>query len=108
MRGHLYSLHMSILLVVEIGMEIPDSDNKDYNPVEAEQLIHRNAQAAIVLLSYLCMEEYKNVNGLESAKDIWDILKIVHEGDKITKIVKMELLEGELGRVAMINEESPQ
>jgi hypothetical protein len=26
--------------------------------------------------------------------EIWDTLKIVHEGDNITKITKMELLEG--------------
>jgi hypothetical protein len=41
------------------------------------------------------------VNGLESVKDIWDTLKAPHEGDKITNITKIELLEWELGRFAM-------
>jgi hypothetical protein len=42
---------------------------------------------------------------LESATYIWDTLKTVHEGDKITKIMKMELLDGKLGRFAMLKGE---
>jgi hypothetical protein len=49
----------------------------------------------------LCRDEYNKVNGLESVKEIWDTLKMVYKGDKITKITKMELLEVELGRFAM-------
>jgi hypothetical protein len=36
------------------------------------------------------------------AKQIWDTLKISHEGNDATMITKMELVEGELGRFAMI------
>jgi hypothetical protein len=38
------------------------------------------------------------VQGLKSAKEIWDVLKTVHEGDEVTKITKREMIEGELGR----------
>jgi hypothetical protein len=34
---------------------------------------------------------------LKCAKEIWDVLKTVHEGDKVTKITKREKIEGELG-----------
>jgi hypothetical protein len=37
------------------------------------------------------------VQGLKSAKEIWDVLKMAHEGDKVTKITKRETIEGELG-----------
>jgi hypothetical protein len=63
MKGHLYSFHLSIREVVELGMEIPNSNDKNYNPVEAEQIVHRNSQATIVLLASLCREEYNKVNG---------------------------------------------
>lgn len=96
MTGHLYSLHPSIWYVVEVGIEIPDFDDKDYNPVEVEQIIHRNTQASKVLIASLCKEEYNKVKCLESENGIWDTLNIVHEGDKITKIAKMQILEGEL------------
>jgi hypothetical protein len=42
------------------------------------------------------------VSGLDNAKQIWDTLKISHEGNDATMITKMELVEGELGRFAMI------
>jgi hypothetical protein len=63
-------------------MKISDSDDEEYNPVEAEQIIHRNTQSTTVLLVSLCREEYRKVNSLERDKDIWDTLKAVHEGDK--------------------------
>jgi hypothetical protein len=42
------------------------------------------------------------VSGLDNAKQIWDTLKISHEGNNATMITKMELVEGELGRFVMI------
>jgi hypothetical protein len=42
-----------------------------------------------------------------NTKQIWDTLKISHEGNDATMITKMELVEGELGRFAMIRGEEP-
>jgi hypothetical protein len=39
---------------------------------------------------------------LDNAKKIWDTLKISNEGNDATIITKIELVEGELGRFAMI------
>jgi hypothetical protein len=47
------------------------------------------------------------VSGLDNAKQIWDTLKISHEENDATMITKMELVEGELGRFAMIRGEEP-
>jgi hypothetical protein len=40
--------------------------------------------------------------------EIWDTLKIAHEGNVMTKITKMELVEGELERFTMKRGEGPQ
>jgi hypothetical protein len=48
------------------------------------------------------------VQGLKSAKDIWDVLKTTHEGDEVTKITKRETIEGELGRFVLNQGEEPQ
>jgi hypothetical protein len=69
--------------------------------------IHKNAQATTVLLASLCRDEYHKVSGLDNAKQIWDTLKISHEGNNVTMLTKMELVEGELGRFAMIRGEEP-
>jgi hypothetical protein len=47
------------------------------------------------------------VSGLNNAKQIWDTLKISYKGNDATMITKMELVEGELGRFAMIRGEEP-
>jgi hypothetical protein len=41
------------------------------------------------------------VQGLKNAKEIWDVLKTAHEGDKVTKITKREMIEGELSRFVL-------
>jgi hypothetical protein len=69
--------------------------------------IHKNAQATTVLIASLCRDEYNKVSGLDNAKQIWDTPKISHEGNDATMITKMELVEGELGRFAMIRGEEP-
>jgi hypothetical protein len=81
-------------------------DNTDNHVIINEQ-IHKNAQATTVLLASLCGDEYNKVSGLDNAKQIWDTLKISHEGNDATMITKMELVEGELGRFTMIRGEEP-
>jgi hypothetical protein len=60
-----------------------------------------------VLLASLCKDEYNKVSGLDNAKKILDTLKISHEGNYATMIIKMELVEGALGRFAMKRGEEP-
>jgi hypothetical protein len=59
------------------------------------------------LLASLCRDEYNKVSGLDNARQIWDTLKISHKGNDATMITKMELVEGELRRFAMIRGEEP-
>jgi hypothetical protein len=103
MRSHLFSLYPSIWEIVENGMQF-DSTN---NPVFINEQIHKNTQATTVLLASLSRDEYNKVSGLDNAKQIWDTLKILHEGNNATMITKMELVEGELGRFAMIRGQEP-
>jgi hypothetical protein len=98
MRSHLFSLHPSIWEIVENRMLFDSTDN----PIFINEQIHKNAQATTVLLASLCRDEYHKVSDLDNAKQIWDTLKISHEGNDATMITKMELVEGELGRFAMI------
>jgi hypothetical protein len=103
MRSHLFSLHPSIWEIVENGMHFDSTDNAIF----INEQIHKNAQATTVLLASLCRDEYNKVSGLDNAKQIWDTLKISHEGNDATMITKMELVKGELGRFTMIRGEEP-
>jgi hypothetical protein len=77
------------------------------NLVLINEQIHKNAQVTTILLASLCRDEYNKVSGLDNAKQIWDTLKISHEGNDATMITKMELVKGELGRFAMKRGEEP-
>jgi hypothetical protein len=108
MRHHLTSLHESIWDIVEFGAHAPKVRDKDYDSDEAAQIRHFNSQATSILLASLCREEYNKVQGLKSAKEIWDVLKTAHEGDEVTKITKRETIEGELGRFVLNKGDEPQ
>jgi hypothetical protein len=108
MRHHLTSLHESIWDIVEFGAQVPQVGDKDYDSDEAAQIRHFNSQATSILLASLCRDEYKKVQGLKSAKEIWDVLKTAHEGDKVTKITKRETIEGELDRFVLNKGEEQQ
>jgi hypothetical protein len=98
MRHHLTSLHSSIWDIVEFGAQVPSVGDEAYDSDEVAQIRHFDSQATTILLASLCREEYNKVQGLKSAKEIWDVLKTAHEGDEVTKITKQETIEGELGR----------
>jgi hypothetical protein len=108
MRHHLTSLHESIWDIVEFGAQAPKVGDEDYDSDEAAQIRHFNSQATSILLASLCRKEYNKVQGLRNAKEIWDVLKTVHEGDKVTKITKRKTIEGELGRFVLNKGEEPQ
>jgi hypothetical protein len=108
MRLHLTSLHESIWDIVEFGAQAPQVGGEDYDSDEAAQIRHFNSQETSILLASLCREEYNKVQGLKNAKEIWDILKMAHGRDEVTKITKRETIEGELGRFILNKGEEPQ
>ena len=87
------SLSIQVWEIVENGMQFDSTDS----PLFINVQIHKNAQATTVLLASLCRDEYHKVSGLDNAKQIWDTLKISHEGND-AMLTKMELVEGKLGR----------
>jgi hypothetical protein len=108
MRHHLTSLHASIWDIVEFGAQLPSTGDEGYDSDEVAQIRHFDSQATTILLVSLCREEYNKVQGLKSAKEIWDVLNTAHEGAEVTKITKRETIEGELGRFILNQGDEPQ
>jgi hypothetical protein len=108
MKYHLTSLHTSIWDIVEFGAQVPSVGDEDYDADEVAQIQQFNSHATTILLTSLSREDYNKVQGLKSAKEIWDVLKTMHEGDEVTKITKMETIEGELDRFMLNQGEEPQ
>jgi hypothetical protein len=60
------------------------------------QEVHRNAQAVSIIKGSLFPEEYRKVQGREDARDIWNILKMSHEGDPKAKRHRLKLWKANL------------
>jgi hypothetical protein len=106
MMVHLISLNLSVWTIMCICVEFPNEDEE--SRYEQLQQIHRNVQASSMLLSSLEKDEFDRVNGLEMTKDIWTTLQKAHEGTKLVKKAKRQLIEGQLGRFIMLDDDGPQ
>jgi hypothetical protein len=84
---------------------LEDGETADCNQL---QQINYNAQASNVLLSSLDKDESDRVDGLEKASEIWETLRLVHEGSRPIRKDKVEMLEGQLDRFVMLDDETPQ
>ena len=104
MKMHLKSINPSIWRIVENGYTVQDPAKPT---TEDDQNEHKNAQAANAIFSALSGEEFNRVDGLESAKQIWDTLRDVHEGTSSVRESKIELLKGKFERFKMGKDETP-
>jgi hypothetical protein len=48
------------------------------------------------------------VDGLDVVKDVWTTLQMAHEGSKHVRKAKIEMVEGQLNKFIMFDDESPQ
>jgi hypothetical protein len=65
---------------------------------EMMQDVHHSAQGVSIIKESLSLEEYRKVQRREDARDIWSILKMLHEGDPKAKRHMIDVLESELAR----------
>jgi hypothetical protein len=106
MKSHLIGVHPSLWEIVNIGMHKPTQGEQMTS--EMMQEVHRNTQVVSIIEGSLCPEEYWKVHGREDARDIWNILKMSHEGDPKAKRHRIEALESELARYDWSKGESLQ
>jgi hypothetical protein len=53
-------------------------------------------------------EEFNRVDSLEEAKDVWTTLRMAHEGSKHMRKTNIDMLEGQLNRFVMFDDETAQ
>jgi hypothetical protein len=106
MKNYLYSISPEVWQVVCDGVNILDEDEQ---PISDQLLkIHRNAQVISILTSSVDKEEFNRVDGLDVAKYIWTTLRMAHEGSKPVRKVKIEMLDGQLNRFIIFDDETSQ
>ena len=72
---------------------------------EAKQDFIANAKAMNSLLSGLCEAEFIKLMRNKTAKEIWDTLENIHEGDKKVKAAKLQVYRAQFENIEMNEEE---
>ena len=70
--------------VMDVGVMIPTNEDREITLEEVHNL-YQKAQAVALLVSSLSPDEFRKANGMESAKQIWDTLKVSFEEDKCVR-----------------------
>jgi hypothetical protein len=105
MKNYLYSVSPEVCQVVCDGVEFSDEDEQP--TTDQLKKIHHNAQAISILTSSIDKEEFNRVDGLEVTKDVWNTLQMALQGSRPIKKAKVEMLEGQLNRFIMYDDEIP-
>jgi hypothetical protein len=104
MKNYLYSISPEVWKVICDGVEFPDEDEQP--TMDQLQKIHCNAEAISVLTSSINKEEFNRVDSFDVAKDVWSTLWMAHEGSRSMRKAKVEMLEGQLNRFIMYDDET--
>jgi hypothetical protein len=92
--------------VVCDGVDFPKEDEQP--TPDQPQKIHRNAQAISILTSSVDKEEFNRVDSLDEAKEVWTTFRMTHEGSNHVRKAKIYMLEGQLNRFVIFDDETPQ
>jgi hypothetical protein len=106
MRHRLFTFNPLVWRIVETGFS---NYADEANPTDLEQRnSHYNAQAMNALYCGLSDDQLYRVWHLESAKEVWDALRIMHTQDSsVVHELKAELLREEMRSFALHKGESP-
>jgi predicted phosphatase len=106
MKYYLYYVSSEVWQVGCDGVDFLDDAEQPTS--DQLQKIYCNAQAISIPTSLIDKEEFNHVDGLDVAKDVWDTLRMAHEGSRPVRKANIEMLEGQLNRFVMFDDESPQ
>ncbi len=105
MKNYLYSISPEVWQIVCDGVDFLN-DDEQATPDQLQK-IHHNDQAFSILTSSIDNEESNRADGLDVAKDVWTTHWMAHERSKPMRKTKVEMLEGQLNRFIMYDDEIP-
>ena len=95
------SLGIEVWAAVELGYT-PKATDIDK---ETKQDFVVNAKAMNAILNGLCEAEFIKVMHRDTAKEMWDTLENIHEGDKKVKIAKLQVYKAQFENLKMNDDE---
>ncbi|KAG2667762.1 hypothetical protein I3760_15G130800 [Carya illinoinensis] len=105
MRAFLKSLDERVWNAVVRGWTRPETNIDDWTKEEITNC-NWNSKGLNAIFMAVSPEEFKRISMCEIAKEAWDILEVTHEGTKIVKNSKLQLLTSKFEEIKMLEEES--
>ena len=101
MRAYIMSLGLEVWDTVEFGYVSKSTDLEK----EAKQSFVAYAKAMNAILNGLCDAEFIKVMHSKIAKDMWDTLENIHEGNKKVKTAKLQVYRAQFENSKMNDDE---
>ena len=101
MRAYIMSLRIEFWAAVEFGYAPKETDSEK----EAKQDFVANVKAMNAILNGLCEVEFIKVMHNNTAKEMWDTLVNIHEGDKKVKTAKLQVYRAQFENLKMNDDE---
>ncbi|XP_075109047.1 uncharacterized protein LOC142180850 [Nicotiana tabacum] len=79
-------------------------DRKEYSDIDRKS-VEKNYRAKKILVYSIGPDEYNRVSACDSAKEIWEVLQIAHEGTTPVKQSKIDMLTTEYELFRMKDDE---
>ena len=95
------SLGIEVWVAVEFGYAPKATDSEK----EAKQDFVANAKAINAILNGLCEAYFIKVMHKDTAKEMWDTLENIHEGDKKVKTSKIQVYRAQFQNLKMNDDE---
>ena len=95
------SLGIDVWAAVEFGYD----SKANVSEKEAKQDFVANAKAMNAILNGLCEAEFIKVMHNETAKEMWETLENIHEGDKKVKTAKLQVYRAQFENLKMNDDE---
>ncbi|XP_020970128.1 uncharacterized protein LOC110268363 [Arachis ipaensis] len=115
MRIFVQSIDYNIWKIILNGPDVPTKQNADGEVVakedsewtdEEKKKVELNAKAINLMHCAISFEEFRKVSRCKTAKEIWDKLKLTHEGTKQVRETRIDMLMKEYEMFSMKEDES--
>ncbi|XP_072082090.1 uncharacterized protein [Arachis hypogaea] len=115
MRIFVQSIDYNIWKIILNGPDVPTKQNADGEVVakedsewtnEEKKKVELNAKAINLMHCAISFEEFRKVSRYKTAKEIWDKLRLTHEGTKQVRETRIDILMKEYEMFSMKEDES--
>ncbi|KAG2674458.1 hypothetical protein I3760_13G136600 [Carya illinoinensis] len=105
MRAFLKSLDERVWYLVERGWTKPETSIDAWTKDEINNC-NLNSKGLNAIFMAVSSEEFKRISMCEIAKEAWDILEVTHEGTRIVKNSKLQMLTSKFEEIKMLEDEN--